>query len=313
MVQVRHSEQSRTVTAGCGGEVDGISPRAMSSASFAGPRSDVVLDLTPDVTLADRQRMAGQDMRESVGLWRLSWTLAWLDIKLRYRGSTLGPFWLTLSTAAMVGALGLLNSVLFKMEIHSYLPFLALSLVLWGFIGTLVQDACVCFTGAEGMIRSVRLPFSLYATRVVLRNLMVLAHNVVVVVVVYIALDTWPGTRAVLAVPAFAIWLVDGLALSILLGAFCARFRDIPPIVGSIMQMAFFVSGVIYKPSQLGAHEWLLDLNPFFSILEIVRGPLMGVIPSSSTYLSAVAYSLVICIVTWLLFARVRGRIAFWI
>lgn len=285
----------------------------MSTTSLANLRSDVVLELTPDATPAHRQRMALHDLRESTGLWRLSWTLAWLDIKLRYRGSTLGPFWLTLSTAAMVGALGLLNSVLFQMDIHSYLPFLALSLVLWGFIGSLVQDACVCFTASEGMIRSVRLPFSLYATRVVLRNLLVLAHNVVVVLAVYVALDTWPGVPAVLAVPAFAVWLVDGLALSVLLGAFCARFRDIPPIVGSIMQMAFFVSGVIYKPSQLGEHEWLLDFNPFFSILEIVRGPLMGVIPTGATYLSALAYSLAICGCAWLLFARVRGRIAFWI
>ena len=285
----------------------------MSTTSFASPRSDVVLELTPDATSADRQRMALHDLRESTGLWRLSWTLAWLDIKLRYRGSTLGPFWLTLSTAAMVGALGLLNSVLFKIDIHSYLPFLALSLVLWGFIASLVQDACVCFTASEGMIRSVRLPFTLYATRVVLRNLLVLAHNVVVILIVYLALDTWPGALSVLALPAFALWLIDGLALSILLGAFCARFRDIPPIVGSVMQMAFFVSGVIYKPSQLGQDEWLLDLNPFFSILEIVRGPLMGVVPTGATYLSALAYSALICGCAWLLFARVRGRIAFWI
>ncbi len=285
----------------------------MDSASLPRPRTDVVLDLMPEMTLAARQRMALHDLRDCSRLWRLSWTLAWLDIKLRYRGSTLGPFWLTLSTAAMVGALGVLNSVLFSMDIHDYLPFLALSLVLWGFIGSLVQDACVCFTSAEGMIRSVRLPFSLYAARIVLRNLLVLAHNVVVVLVVYLALNTWPGFKAILAVPAFALWLVVGLALAVLLGAFCARFRDIPPIVGSIMQMAFFVSGVIYKPSQLGVHEWLLDLNPFFSILEIVRGPLMGVVPSPLTYASALLYSLVICVAAWLMFARVRGRIAFWI
>ena len=309
-MQARHSEQSKT---SCGEGNDGLSPRAMDSATLAGPGSDVVLELTPDVTQADRQRMALHDLGENAALWRLSWTLAWLDIKLRYRGSALGPFWLTLSTAAMVGALGVLQSVLFQADIHGYLPFLALSLVLWDFIGALVQDACVCFTAAEGMIRSVRLPFSLYATRIVLRNLLVLAHNVVVVLVVYLALDAWPGAEAALAVPAFAVWMIDGVALALLLGAFCARFRDIPPIVGSVMQMAFFVSGVIFKPSQLGAHEWLLNFNPFFSILEIVRGPLMGVVPTSVTYLSALLYSLAICGGAWLIFARVRGRIAFWI
>ena len=40
-----------------------------------------------------------------------------LDIRNRYRGSVLGPFWLTLSTAVMVGGLGLLYSSLFKLPL----------------------------------------------------------------------------------------------------------------------------------------------------------------------------------------------------
>ncbi len=89
--------------------------------------------------------------------------LAWLDIKLRYRGSMLGPFWLTLSTAVMVGAMGFIYAALFHMNLRDYLPYLALSLVLWGFLGALVADACVGFTQNDGMIRSLRMPFSLYA------------------------------------------------------------------------------------------------------------------------------------------------------
>jgi lipopolysaccharide transport system permease protein len=103
------------------------------------------------------------------------------------------------------------------------------------------------------------------------------------------------------------------MAFAILLGALCARFRDIPPIVGSVMQMAFFMSGVIWKPNQLGASEWILPFNPFFSLLEVVRGPLMGTIPSFAVYASAIGYSAVMCGLAWLLFARVRGRVAFWV
>ena len=198
--------------------------------------------------------MALRDLAETARLWRLCWTLAWLDIKLRYRGSMLGPFWLTLSTAVMVGAMGVVYAMLFRMDLHEYLPFLALSLVLWGYLGTLVADGCIAFTSVEGMIRSVRMPFSLYAARIVLRNLLVLAHNVVVIVGVYALLRVWPGGAALLALPGLALWLIDALAVCLLLGALCARFRDIPPIVGSIMQMAFFISPVIWKPDQLGRH-----------------------------------------------------------
>ena len=111
--------------------------------------SATLLDLRADMSMSARQRFAIADIVKGSALWRLSWTLGWLDIKLRYRGSVLGPFWLTLSTGIMVGALGLLYSSLFHMNLHEYLPFLSLSLVLWGFLSTLISEACTTFTEAE--------------------------------------------------------------------------------------------------------------------------------------------------------------------
>lgn len=285
----------------------------MSRSSHLQPSDHAVLDLAANQGWAERNREAWRDLREGLGQWRLVWTLAWLDIRLRYRGSMLGPFWLTISTGAMVGAMGVLYAVLFRLALVDYIPFLALSLVLWGFIGTLVSESCTAFIQNEGMIRSVRMPFTLYAARIVLRNLVVLAHNALVVLVVYTALWSWPGATALLAIPGLLLWLVVALALSLLLGATCARLHDIPPIVGSVMQMAFFVSAVIWRPDQLGASQWILALNPFFCLLEIVRGPLMGVVPSALIVASALGYAAALLAVSWLVFARVRGRIAFWL
>ena len=271
------------------------------------------LQFTSTVAAGSRQRQAVRDFVDGAGLWRLALTLGWLDIRLRYRGSVLGPFWLTLSTAIMVAALGVLYSALFKMELHDYLPFLALSIVLWNYLQTLVTDACTCFQAAENLIRSIRMPFSVHAARVVVRNIIVLAHNIVVIVAVYAVFSRWPGWDAVLAIPAMALWVVDSVAACLLLGAFCARFRDIPPIVASVMQIAFFISPIIWEPSLVGQNARWLPFNPFFSVLEIVRGPLLGTVPSAAVYASAVLYSLLLCVGSWLLFARVRGRVAFWI
>lgn len=246
-------------------------------------------------------------------MWRLSWILGWLDIRLRYRGSLLGPFWLTLSTSVMVASLGFLYSTLFQMNLTEYLPFLALSLVLWNFTQTLVSDACGCFTQYEGTIRSIRMPYFLYAIRTVVRNVLVLAHNIVVIVAVYAIFDVWPGWTATLAVPGIVLWLVDSVAVSLLLGAFCARFRDIPPIVASVMQIAFFVTPIIWKPELVGTKARFLPLNPFFSLMEVVRAPLLGEVPGHTVWATAILYSLGLCALAWALFSRVRGRLAFWV
>jgi lipopolysaccharide transport system permease protein len=272
-----------------------------------------VLDLEADMSLTAGNRLAMHDIADGLRLWHLAWTLGWLDIRLRYRGSILGPFWLTLSTAVMVGALGFLYSTLFHTDVHEYLPFLTLSQVLWAFLSTLVAEACTCFTQAEGLIRAVRMPLFLHALRLLVRNVWVLAHNVVVIVAVDVIFSVWPGWHAVLALPGFAIWGVDALAVALLLGAFCARFRDIGPIVGSIMMIAFFVTPVIWQPEQLGPNAAWLQFNPFYALLEIVRAPLLGHVPSAHTWLAAVLYSVTLCAVTWGFFVRARGRVAFWV
>jgi lipopolysaccharide transport system permease protein len=260
-----------------------------------------------------RTVQAVADLRDGLRLRRLCWTLGWLDIKGRYHGSMLGPLWLTLSTAVMVGTLGVLYSTLFNMNLQEYLPFLALSLVLWGYVQTLVSESCTCFTASEGMLRSMRMPFSLYGGRIVVRNVLVLLHNVIVIVVVFCIFHIWPGLRGLLAVPALMLWLVDSLAVAVMLGTFCARFRDVPPIVGSVMQIAFFVSPIIWKPELVAAKARWLPFNPFFSLFEVVRGPLLGEVPNWHIWVSALFYSAVLCGLSWSLFVRVRGRIAFWI
>ena len=113
--------------------------------------------------------------------------------------------------------------------------------------------------------------------------------------------------------PAFALWVVDALAVCLLLGAFCARFRDIAPIIGSVMQIAFFLTPVIWQPEQLGRHVVLLPFNPFFALLEIVRAPLLGhdAVADDLARRRALQRCPVRRVVA--LFVRARGRIAFWI
>jgi lipopolysaccharide transport system permease protein len=297
---------------GCGKTADHVSAGAMS----VSVQSAAAGTTQPRSTLGTATRLgaATGDLMAASSLWRLCWTLAWLDIKLRYRGSILGPFWLTLSTAIMVGAMGSLYAGLFKMNLHEYLPYLVLSLVLWGFLSGLVGDACLSYTSSENLIRSVRMPFTLYGARIVVRNVLVLGHNVVVVVAVMAMFGVVPGVSGLLAIPGFALWLIDSFALCLLLGALCARFRDIPPIIGSILQIAFFVTPVLWKPELISAQrQWILPFNPFYSLMEMIRAPLLGAVPPMNVFVSAVIYSVLMCVGAWLVFARVRGRIAFWL
>jgi lipopolysaccharide transport system permease protein len=286
-------------------------PPMQDPLSLAKP--DAVLAFAADMSFAARNRLAIMDVIEGAKLWRLAWMLGWFDIRLRYRGSMLGPFWLTLSTGVMIGALGVLYSTLFKMSLREYLPFLAVSQILWAFIATTVAEACTCFTAVDAVVRSVRMPFTLHAMRSVVRNVLVMLHNVVVIFAVYAYFGMWPGWALLQTIPALAVWLVVSIAVTLLLGAFCARFRDISPIVASIMQIIFFISPVIWKPEQLGAAARYLPLNPFYALLEIMRAPMLGEQPGAWVWLSVCVYTVLLCAGSWAFFVRARGRLAFWL
>lgn len=263
--------------------------------------------------MAARHRLAFDDICRGLRLWRLAVTLGWLDIRLRYRGSVLGPFWLTISTAVMIAALGFLYSTLFKLDLAAYLPYLALSQVLWGFIATMVSESCQVFVENEGTIRSVRMPFSVFSIRMLVRNAIALGHNVAVFVVVFAIFHVIPGWDSLWTLLGLAIWVIDSFALTLLLGGFCARFRDIQPIVNSVMQIAFFITPVIWKADQLGPRIRLLALNPFFDLLEIVRAPLLSTPLSTTVWIGAIGYSVLLCTASWLFFVHARGRITFWV
>ena len=93
-------------------------------------------------------------------------TLAWHDIRQRYRRSKIGPFWLTISMSVMIGAFGGLYAGLFRTDVAQYLPHVAVGFVVWGFVSGLTNDGCNAFIESQGSIKQVRLPLSVYVYRV---------------------------------------------------------------------------------------------------------------------------------------------------
>ena len=272
--------------------------------------------LSADRGWVQRFRLAGADLSGGMKLWRLAWSLAFSDIRLRYRGSLLGPFWLTLSTAVMIGAMAFLYADLFRADVHTYLPYLAVSIILWNYLSLMVNDGCTCFTQADSMIRGMRMPFTVHAARSVIRNTIILAHNIVVVIAVFIIMGVHQSLYSLWAIPGFLLWLIDAFAMSVLFGAFCARFRDVPQIIMSVMQIAFFVTPIMWYAKLLEHHprgELLIRFNPFYYLLEVVRGPLLGTPMTLDMVYKALIVSGALILAAVFGFARTRGRIAYWV
>ncbi|MBP0444389.1 ABC transporter permease [Roseomonas sp. SSH11] len=266
-----------------------------------------------DAAAPRRVEVARDDLRKGLASWRLAWALARLDLRNRYRGSVIGPFWMTLSTLLMLIGLGLLYARLLNMSLTEYLPHLTVSLVVWTIISGMVTDSCTTMTNAEGVIRQLRVPFSVHALRSVFRNGLTAAHSFPLIPLVFLAFGTFPGVEGLLVVFGLLILLVNAFFAAMFLGMLCARFRDISPIVANVMQLAFFLTPILWKPELLGEGAAWLPFNPFYTLLETIRGPLLGGGGDPLVWLAAIIYTLLLGAVSLSFFARFRGRLAFWV
>lgn len=253
------------------------------------------------------------DVVGAFGAWRMWWMLAKNDIIRRYRRSRIGQLWLTLSMAVMIFGMGAVYSTLFDTPLTSYLPHLGISLVLWGLISSTITESCSSFMENDNIIRQVALPRFTYLLRTIAKNLFVFAHNIIILPVLLIVSASPIDWTIVMFIPGFLLVIANLAWVGYVLAILSARFRDIPQIVASIMQLAFFVSPVVFKPSQLRVDHPVLVLNPFSSMLDVMREPLLGNMPSETSYLILLG----LLIVGWLLCMAFAGkyahRVVYWL
>lgn len=272
-----------------------------------------------DVAVAHRPGSATQwgraiqDIRDGFALKHIWGALALLEARQRYRGSILGPFWTTLSTAITVVILSVVYSRILNDDGGGYTKYLYCGFIIWSFIAASVGDGCASCISAAQVIRNIPAPLSIHAFRMVSKLLIIFAHNIVLFPVILLIVGGFPGYEALLALPGFVLLAVNAFFIALALGPLAARFRDIPPLAGSAMQIFFFSTPIIWRPNEALASAKLVLFNPFYHLLEIVRTPLLGSTPTALNWGVALGTSAVIICISLTVFARVRSRIAYWV
>jgi ABC-2 type transport system permease protein len=272
--------------------------------------------------------------------------LAWQDIKQRYRRSVLGPFWITISQGVIALGLGLLYGVLFGAPFQTFLPYVTTGLIIWTFISNCLSEGMETFISNEGLIKHLPAPLSVYALRTVWRQMIMFGHNIIVYVIVFVlffgyldgpyslsqSVACHPGGYChpglswhyLLAIPGFVLVALNAAWVSLFLGIISTRFRDFPQLINALIQLLFYMTPIVWPVDALlstgGRRQALaqyvrplLDLNPFYHLVQVVRGPLTG---GGTSMWNWIGVGLM-AVVGWglaLVFMRnYRARVAYWV
>ncbi len=256
-----------------------------------------------------------KDLWAGLAMWRLWLHLGWMDVVRRYRRTTIGPFWTTLSVGVFIGVSGFMYAGVFKQDLSSYLPYISTGFAVWVPLSTYLNECASAFTGAESTVKQTRVPYFVFIMAGIVRNAIVFAHHLVIYVVVVLYVGFEAKLEMLLAVPAILAYVVNAAWAGIVVAVIGARFRDMQQVVANLLVAVFFMTPIFWPADSVRgqAQAVLVDLNVFHHFVDIVRAPMLGKAPEMVSWYVVILATIVGWTFALWLYDRSRSRIVFWI
>lgn len=239
------------------------------------------------------------------------------ELRQRYRRSSLGPFWITISIGIQMLTMGVVFSFVFNIGVRDYLPYLGISLILWNFISSSIQSGCNSFISSGHLIRQIPFPLLGHVVRSMSREVFVFAHNAIVIPALILMAQGVSIYGFLLSMIGLAIMVANLFWISLISGIVCLRFRDIGQIVGNALQIIFYLTPIMWKIEMIPIKlQKYLNFNPVYVMIESVRGPLLNTSNYSNIF-NILLINMALLIFGGLLsayiFKQTKNKIAYWV
>ena len=242
-----------------------------------------------------------------------SWSnLAFNDIKIRYRRSTLGPLWIVVAMLITILAIGPLYSFIFKISINEYILYLAVGFVIWTSIFNTLTDSVDIFISSEKTMKQIKLPYSFYIYKFIFKNLIIFTHYFVVIILVYVFSPPKNYDNIIFLPIGILLLFLNLMWMSSIISLTAARFRDANQLIVNFMQLSFFLTPVIWKIDGL-KYDIIINYNIFYHLINIIRGPILGEGDFTNSIIVTFVTSIIGYSLTIFLYSKYKDKIIYWL
>lgn len=254
------------------------------------------------------------DQIRTIRSWQHVLALAYLDVKLKYRRSVLGPLWNVLGTVAFIIGFVILGSFIFRVDRAEYLTYLSAGIIFWQFISACLNDSTQAFTQNHVYILSNDTPLGQYVLRSLFRNIILLLHNLPILIGIALYKSNI-NFASLLFFPTFFLLCILLFLVGQLLAYLAARFRDLTPAVSILTQFFFYFTPIFWSIEAIpeGRAQLIYLLSPFYHMLNIMRAPIMGSSDIGISIIFILSATLLFCLLTLLIVTRFKKRLAYWL
>lgn len=243
------------------------------------------------------------------------------DLRSRYRRSILGMGWSLLHPIAMTVVLCTVFGKLFGVDIRTYAPHVLTGMTFWAFITSVMKHGCQCFIQGEQYIRQQAAPLAIYPLRTTLAAGFHFLLGLGVALAFVWGINGFANIAALPAlIPVLVLLFMIAWSLAICMGILNVLFQDAQHLIEIALQIAFYLTPIIY-PRHLLLQKldhrqmgWLLDLNPFAVLLELLRRPLIsGEYPTLTHVCIGSAITLLVMALATAMLLKFERRLIFYL
>ena len=235
------------------------------------------------------------------------------DLKGRYKGSALGFFWTFLNPLLQLVVYTFVFSVIMRSNVEDYYLHLFVALVPWLFFSMSVSEGCSCIRSQQDLVKKIYFPREVLPIAYVTSQFINMLLSFVVVLVVVLISGRGLNLIALLCLPIIAIveyLLCLGSALFV--PAMSVYIRDMEYLLKIITMALQFLTPVMYSidivPERFMA---IYLLNPMTPIILAYRDILYyGKVPRLTTLLHAVLMGMILLVIGFLVFGKLKRRFA---
>jgi lipopolysaccharide transport system permease protein len=221
---------------------------------------------------AEPDRSIGLNLIKLWAYRELVRNLVWKDLKLKYRGSTLGFTWSLANPLLMLAVYSLAFNFILGIRREAFVYFLLIGLLAWTFFATTTTMSTGSITDAGGLLRSVRFPRTVLPVATVLFNLAQYLLTFGVLLPIMLLIFGITPSATMLAFPVvLALLVLFTTGVAFMLAAATAFYRDVKHLVEIALGALFWMTPILYDladvPERLRLPILLSPLSPFVTAL----------------------------------------------
>ena len=241
--------------------------------------------------------------------------VGFMDIALKYKRTILGPWWNTLGIALIISVLSSIWSSLLKTDINFFIPYFTIGFIVWNWFSTTLIDTSTCLVEVEGIIKQLKIPLTTLLLRVSVRNGIVFLHNsiLILVVIFLFKLDVMLTDFLIITIPGIFLIFLSMNSIGIMLALVSLRYRDVSNLIFFVLQILFFLTPVLWHPDLLDKKQILVEFNPFFYWVDIIRQPILGLEIHSNSLLFLTISSVFLFFVSCYMAGKYKNKLIYWL